>query len=84
MTSTQIDITNGPSKFDLMIALFDMEREIRDLKFVTPEGDLYCSILGVSAEDGSGESWCLHGMCGANNYEAYFHTRTRRGWFKLK
>ena len=83
-------IVNGPSKFDLMLALFNR-------KVVNQEGVIFtvadvslklsAVITGVAAEDGSGESWNLTGyvrpahdpMVPPNNVKMWFRTDTRKG-----
>lgn len=69
-----------------MLALFDMEHDIREVTFVVNDGEerLACSVTSVSAEDGSGESWFLRGMHGAWNYTAYYNSRNRRGWIEVE
>ncbi|HEY4501621.1 MAG TPA: hypothetical protein VJJ20_00960 [Candidatus Paceibacterota bacterium] len=64
--SAIITLVNGPSKFDLMTALFIRKPEKPTLQF-KPEhstNDDYtftAVITGVSEEDGSGESWNISG-----------------------
>jgi hypothetical protein len=70
---TQYRITSGPSKFDLMLALFDGSSASKTLRPVSitihapeyPVGSqsitLAILVNSVSREDGSGESWTFHG-----------------------
>ncbi|MDP3793910.1 MAG: hypothetical protein Q8R07_04110, partial [Candidatus Uhrbacteria bacterium] len=66
----QFSIMNGPSKFDLMLALFDRDPEPSDLPrtviFMLLEDDGHATrsamIDGVQVEDGSGESWNIEGQ----------------------
>jgi hypothetical protein len=53
-----VPITDGPSKFDLMVALFDRKPRSRVLTFETGGGQkVEVTIVSVQIEDGSGESW---------------------------
>jgi len=70
------DITNGPSKFDLMLALFDstcdhrrpvqfiirlrMEQPLAGIVLGDPE-EHEVHINGVSQESGDGQNWIFHG-----------------------
>lgn len=67
------DIANGPSKFDLMLALFDrisshtVEITLAHGHGISDDGPslghkLRLIITGVSASDGSGEAWVLDGI----------------------
>jgi hypothetical protein len=95
MTHQEIryDITNGPSKFDLMVALFKKNEMVqfsikspavfRDTKVVE------IIINGIACEDGSRESWLIEGMYAEPTYpnhlrrfEGYYNSRTRIGWLK--
>lgn len=60
---SSIAINNGPSKFDLMTALFVWKPHRPTVKFLLDDGREYtASILGCSSEDGSGESWNIVGQ----------------------
>jgi hypothetical protein len=69
MTSkTRFDIVNGPSKMDLMLALFDKPRSSHpavrtvDFEALIPVPVLVTmSVTSVQAEDGSRESWNVEG-----------------------
>lgn len=58
--SRTLKIVNGPSKFELMLGLLDWKPKHRLIGF-TLEGGIRIEmwIQGISAEDGSGESWNL-------------------------
>jgi hypothetical protein len=59
-----IEIVNGPSKSDLQQALFERKPESRGLRptFKLENGTVITvHVTGVSAEDGSGESWLISG-----------------------
>jgi hypothetical protein len=81
-------ITNGPSKFDLMAALFIAAGEKQqNVRFnIAETGQLLeVRILQVGREDGSGESWLFQGLAEDTQLKrgryvkGYFSTRTRRG-----
>lgn len=79
MASEQIEITNGPGKFDLMIALFDTAHAYREVTFVTHAGEVSFKVLGVLVDDLKNESWRVSGTCGELRVKADFSTRTRKG-----
>jgi hypothetical protein len=67
-----IEILRGPSKFDLMVSLFEGNPTLR--KYV--QFNIYeqrgggimghsipVAIMGIRQEDGSGESWLFEGYC---------------------
>jgi hypothetical protein len=87
-------IEQGPSKMDLMLALFDGEKMgTRTVTFgISMAGrtlsQVTMIILGVSHEDGSGDSWLIRGRpTNVNNgkpvkceiVQFYYHTKTRKG-----
>jgi hypothetical protein len=82
-------VTGGPSKFDLMLALFDRSDGIRKVTFRI-QHEAYPPVVvvihEVGLEDGSGESWLFKGktvkskdcpVC--RNVIGYFHTIHRTG-----
>ncbi len=58
-----VNIVNGPSKFDLMTALFVWHPERMRVQFVDScGGRTYSAVINsCGAEDGSGESWNISG-----------------------
>lgn len=89
----RFEIVDGPSKWDLMLALFD--RECCPSRMVTfsirgPQMDLgkhpifseSFEINEVSQEDGSGENWLFKGSCFSKHAHGFFSTRTRKGWLE--
>ena len=87
----QINLVDGPSKFDLMLALFDKSSPERRVNFKSLAGSTFdCSVLSVRAEDGSRESWEIEGWASLvpvsggqlvmqRYVKVYFHTGRRRG-----
>jgi hypothetical protein len=83
-------ITNGPSKFDLMCSLFD-GKKVKISCDILPEksGSKICPLLevrftSIGPEDGSNESWlgtiCLcdpHYETGSRKF--YYNSKTRKG-----
>ncbi len=66
MTTIRSDISYGPSKFELMMALFDRKSvNTRDVEFRLGANDstvvAHVVITGVEIEDGSGECWNFKG-----------------------
>lgn len=93
MTQVQkLKIMDGPSKFDLMAALFDG----KEVDFtLAVQGNIvgqYRSeevsviILGVAIEDGSRNSWLIHGLIkdpSNRSFSGYYETRRRQGVMKI-
>ena len=91
MASGQIlegEILEGPSKFDLMAALFDGKKVQFTFKLGEVTHKVNMGVSGVAAEDGSRESWLIngffptgliHGPCTFSNFSGYFETRRRKG-----
>ena len=98
MQNHQRVLVDGPSKFDLMLSLFDKGRKV---SFKDEMGMRYIATISmIQAEDGSGESWNLNGStelvppgrplgCGPEHplryhFVGYFRTDKRRGHIVLK
>lgn len=85
-----VDIVDGPSKFDLMTALFVWKPTRPWVTFRLADGRrVQASIVAVSAEDGSGESWNLEGNLAVSEpggpsrrFRAYLRTSNRTGWMQ--
>ena len=83
------NITNGPSKFDLMIALFHQkgvwEERNHHLRFETEEGrTVWLTILKeVGLVDDSHENFFLKGYTDGKKVEATFDTRSRKGVIEI-
>ncbi len=92
------NIVDGPSKFDLMLALFDVySNRRRTVEFLleNPEAkqvDLQCASLNfvineVGREDGGDENWLFKGyykVADRNGHvRGFFSTRTRKGWVEF-
>lgn len=87
MASKKIRITNGPSKFDIMLALFDGLQE-RQLVFQTDQGAVIATVyqvgnLGMDKWTLLGEAWtegykidCLPRR--RNTFRAMFSTSSPR------
>lgn len=91
---TEFNVTDGPSKFDLMAALFaSTGRNTITVKFTiqqripgtakasgAPQA-IEVNIGSVEREDGSGQSWIVGGMANeGRRFACYFDSRTRSGW----
>jgi len=94
----RLTITNGPSKWDLMLALFDGDvRHRRTVTFSLEDPAPQCDhpgipdldfvINGIQREDVSGELWLLEGYYPGFNrnrpMRGCFNTQTRRGWLEF-
>ncbi len=95
----RFEITNGPSKWDLMLSLLDGDsKNRREVVFVVHEGighteGMHVRIDTLEREDGSGESWNFKGRIPyilrdfiastEKKIEGHFSTRTRKGHLRL-
>lgn len=82
--STEYQITNGPSIFELMLGLFDnTARKPRVLRFLVAHNamqtDLKLVIDSVEREDGSGDSWNISGHSAETTWTGYYSTKSRNG-----
>ena len=88
MSTQTFKIVRGPSKFDLMIALFHVcgnGRHPLAFKVNGRKLEVLVTINGVSREDGSGESWCFQGYSQPNKHvKGWFRTDTRRGQIEIE
>jgi hypothetical protein len=88
---THFNIVNGPSKFDLMVSLFEEgnPESPHTVKFVLEDGrEANVAITMIQKEDGSGESWNYvgRGDLGGRiwfHMNGYFSSRTRRGTLNI-
>lgn len=85
MATQTLQIVDGPSKFDLMLGLFDGNcANPRTVRFVILDRSLdkiTMSVLlnGISKEDGGGENWLLTGLSNGKLVRGFFSTKTRKG-----
>lgn len=97
MTTTEIhNVVNGPSKFDLMLGLFDSKAvNARAVAFQLQDGRcIEVVVNAVSQEDGSGESWNIEGRARRlstdvgpvppvpRRLKGYYSTQGRKGWLR--
>ena len=75
-------IVNGPSKFDLSVALFHKPTEGGHYHPVTfefgGEGKSACHLMSVGIEDGSRESWLITVTLPNGQYASGYYTTKRR------
>ena len=93
MDSNLVVIANGPSKFDLMLALFDSKfPDFRTVVFHLRDGRKFeANITSVQAEDGSGGSWNFTATGHLSSDDAhkfvhvggYYSTTSREGSIKF-
>lgn len=81
------DVISGPSKFDLMLSLFDGNKEPRrtvEFQLEGARGPITVAITMVQQEDGSGESWNVEGWITSyrRNFaiKAYYSSNSRKGY----
>jgi hypothetical protein len=82
-------IKSGPSKWDLMLALFDnnvlANPRTVEFEFVENHAPEKVIVMSVEREDHSGDSWNITGFIPASgvhsqrNVRGYYSTQTRRG-----
>lgn len=86
-------IVNGPSKFDLMLSLFDGNQTPRRTVSFQLEGvemHIPVAIVMIEQEDGSGESWNFKGQTrfegakGSFHIKGYFATKGRCGHLEFE
>lgn len=91
-------IVNGPSKWDMMLALFDNTAAsprhiIFEIGAVGPSfRDAKIVVNSIEREDGSGESWSFRGYAHKAdgslptqcNVSGYYSTRTRKGSMRIE
>jgi len=84
-------ILNGPSKWSLSVAFFDLVNgkrrpvtfTVSGPDFNADEQEFEVVINSIQWEDGSGESWIFSGHAlihGQNRVSGWFETTTRKGW----
>ncbi|MFA6105284.1 MAG: hypothetical protein WC725_01640 [Patescibacteria group bacterium] len=87
--ATQVNIVDGPSKFDLMLALFENRtRPPKTLYFRCQRDDkmktflLSVNITSLTREDASAESWKFEGCFTSTQrpVSGQFRTDTRKGY----
>lgn len=84
-------VTGGPSKFDLMLSLFDgnqTPRKTVEFKLEGIKTPVRVAVTGVSQEDGSGESWIIEGWLSGMEksfpISLWFTTSSRKGYITFK
>ena len=82
-------IIGGPSKFDLMVSLFEGNPENRTVVAFKLGGlrqDINVAITGIRQEDGSGESWIFEGWVVGEpsaQVKGHYGSRLRGGIFNF-
>jgi hypothetical protein len=83
------NVVGGPSKFDLMVSLFEGNPKDRRTVAFKLEGlrqEIKVAITGVQQEDGSGESWNIEGWVMGEpsaHVKVYYCSRGRSGFFRF-
>lgn len=93
--ATQVEkynIEDGPSKWDLMLGLFDNLSNGRTVRFNLDReagpGTSYIAVClnAVSREDGSGNSFCFEGYIPnkfGGHVKGWMTTTKRKGWLEI-
>ena len=77
-------ICNAPSKWDLMMSIFEGKQVTFSLVWTHGNFDVVGYVTHVIREDGSGESYCVTlRSTDKNTYEGYYRTDKRTGHLKL-
>jgi predicted nucleic acid-binding Zn ribbon protein len=91
-TSATISLVDGPSKFDLMTALFVWGPTRPTVRMRSSDGTVYAAtITSCEAEDGSGECWNIKGVARRHatkiafheKFTGFFRTDTRKGFIRF-
>ncbi len=85
------EIEDGPSKWDLILAIFDGDSNHRREVTFSIEcpgfNERGFTLNGASREDGSGDNWIIHGYCSAETkggkMSGFYSTKTRKGWLEF-
>jgi hypothetical protein len=87
MATQHLKISKGPSKFELMLGLFDGDCANPRFVYFTLLGgcpDPWPILLsGVSRKDGSGDNWLFAGYYDGHKVKGYFSTKTRKGCIEI-
>jgi hypothetical protein len=85
------EIVEGPSKWDLMMSLFDRENEREPIEFRVMQGGIKRSVYVVTIEigklvTGAKNDWTFKGCTGGRGIpvRGLFSTRTRTGWIEIQ
>ena len=70
-------IVEGPSKFDLMLSIFQDKEVTFTLEQVKDLVKAHIQV--IEREDGSNERWNLCGYSDKKKFKAYFSTHNRKG-----
>ncbi len=94
MATQRFTILNGPSKFDLMLALFDGDSiNPRHVSFTVLDNSL--AKMGISValnslarEDGSSQNWLFTGYLWTTDHDnrsvkGYLSIKNRKGWIEI-
>jgi len=93
--STKFTIVSAPSKWELMLALFDHKHHSVSFRLYSENGtsslghpNFLVEIRGVLLEDGSGESFCFNGYHivesgHIQSVKGWFRTSDRKGWLQI-
>ena len=87
MATETMAIVAGPSKYDLMLGLFEGKEAEFTLRYTglanSPVDHVVrVRILSVGREDDSNESWMIGFYVGLQHFRGYFSTRDRKGWIR--
>ena len=93
MAARRYGIVNGPSKWDLMLSLFDdgcgncdhsrrATFYLDDPSRAMKEIDILVSKVGKESK--GGDSWIFEGSYVLGTVKGFFSTKTRKGWLELE
>lgn len=82
------DLSDGPSKWDLMMATFGSNEQVPNIQFRVAKSSITLPIRlqRIGREDGSGDRFLFSGVLqDATNrtVEGYFDTKGRTGWIAV-
>jgi hypothetical protein len=93
MARKRYDVLDGPSKLDLMLALFDGEfgeRRLVELIFRDPQNapegldpGIFIVINGVAREGSGTDTWLFNGFLESHPVRGFFSSQIRKGWIEM-
>jgi len=82
-----MSIVNGPSKYDLLLGLFEGREVEFTFRYTGLSNRLVdhavrARTLSIEREDDSNESWMILLSVGIQRLHGHFSTRDRKGWIR--
>ena len=85
---TKFEVSRGPSKLDLMFALFDTSKGVRTVKFRIANGFYDVEIVSIERIDPLATTWNLQGTTRINDEKKrvsiLYQSSTRKGAMEIE